>query len=188
MSWSPNGRHLAVGGYDGAVRVLESESWQPILVVRGFENGALVESRVSNSEEVVHCKSLPVQSFATYAKSISVQHVVAPHNIGSAEVEQLGFSNDGKLMYFTQGCALHVYDFLPEPSAASPDISHRTSVLFNRHINDIRICPTTNRLLVVNGSSVVYFWDVHGVQGVQIPEGTCGDRRGGLMLRTSIPS
>lgn len=56
LSWSPNGRFLAVGGYDGAVRILESESWQPISVVRGFENGALVEEGELGSDAVVHCE------------------------------------------------------------------------------------------------------------------------------------
>lgn len=60
VAWSPNGRHLALGGYDGVVRVLESESWQPISVVKGFENGALVEPSESEKDGMVHCESVTV--------------------------------------------------------------------------------------------------------------------------------
>lgn len=56
LAWSPNGRYLALGGYDGIVRVLESESWQPISVVGGFENGALAEAHRPERNAAVQCE------------------------------------------------------------------------------------------------------------------------------------
>ncbi|EJT48276.1 hypothetical protein A1Q1_02695 [Trichosporon asahii var. asahii CBS 2479] len=153
VSWSPNGRHLAVGGYDGVVRVLESEYWQPISVVRGFENGALVEPSTSGLEELVH-----------------FQCAAAAHNKGATEVDQVGFSNDGKLLFFTQRRALHMYSFLPESYAATPNVTHETSVVFNREISDVRLCPTTPRFVVVNDDSMVFLCDVKVVQGARVPE------------------
>lgn len=74
-------------------------------------------------------------------------------------------------MFFCQGRTLHLYSFLPEPSSATPNVSHLTSVVFNHKINDTLVCPTMNRLVIVNECPMVYFWDSNGIEGVQIPEG-----------------
>lgn len=118
---------------------------------------------------------------------ISVQSATTAPDTGATEVDHLSFSSDGKLMFFTQGRALHVYRFLPEPSSATPEVSHWTSIVFRNGISDTHICPTMNRVIIVNDSSMVYFWDVNGVEGVQIPAGKRGCLTSGLTTSASLP-
>lgn len=108
---------------------------------------------------------------AAQALLMEVRSAPGLRESGPAEVTHLDFSNDGRLMFFTQEKALHVYSFLPEPSSATPDVSHWTSVVLNDSISEARICPSGNRIVIVSDSSTIYFWKPDGMEGVQIPEG-----------------
>ncbi|WOO85743.1 WD repeat-containing protein WRAP73 [Vanrija pseudolonga] len=149
VAWSPNGRHVIVGGYDGTVHVLESESFYPIAALRGYEGDILGE---------------PPTGHTTLTQFTPT--TAAPHRSG---VQHVGVSEDGSILFFCHDSALHVYTLLPSTGSATPDISHWSTAVLLNGVKSIRPCPTTNRIAFVTGAAKLYMWDKLGVEAVKIP-------------------
>lgn len=56
MTWSPNGRYLALVGYDGVARVIESEHWHVIATLRGFETSLVIKPDGDARDRMVRCE------------------------------------------------------------------------------------------------------------------------------------
>lgn len=105
-----------------------------------------------------------------------------------AGILQLAFDNDATLLLIrleTSPHVIHIHTFLPTPNAASPMITHLTSLIFTHPVKNAKWSPSgARRLAVTTRSGAVYFWDA---EGAWVDDGA-EEARGGMMEGVGVPS
>jgi len=86
-------------------------------------------------------------------------------------IDLLQFNPDGTLLLVGNGNIIQIYSFQDDISS-NPRIEVYSSIVFNNPIKVARWCSSPDRLAVVTQSQTLYLWDLLGVEGVDVPEGT----------------
>ncbi|OCF42844.1 hypothetical protein I317_03321 [Kwoniella heveanensis CBS 569] len=148
VSWAPGGRFLALGGWDGKVRILESEGWRCVGTIqwgsKAVERDATVWRepidwlRDTRGRGIIQFDKTP-----TPALLPSVRPDLSKPNPRTG-VSQLSFDRDGTLLLLrleNQPNFIHIHTFLPHPTSESPCIAHLASVNFSHPIRRAEWCP-----------------------------------------------
>jgi hypothetical protein len=103
-----------------------------------------------------------------------------------AGILQVAFDNDATLLLIrleTSPHVIHIHTFLPTPNAASPVMTHLTSLIFTYPVKTAKWSPSgARRLAATTRSGAVYFWDA---EGAWVDDGA-EEARGGMM--EGVPS
>ncbi|KAL7421320.1 hypothetical protein Q5752_004205 [Cryptotrichosporon argae] len=191
VEWVPGGRYLALGGWDGRVRVLEAEGWRCVATLtwgaRTAEKGTTVWKEPADwisetrGRGIVQFERLPVPAhFPIVRPDLSRPNP-------RTGVSQLALDADAAhlaVVLDTQPCVVHIHTFLPSPTAGQPDIRHLTSAVFSNPIVKVGWSPGNRRLGVVTRSQAVYLWDGEGGWVDEDDE----EGAGGLMEGVGVPS
>nr|XP_019050751.1 hypothetical protein I302_01193 [Kwoniella bestiolae CBS 10118]OCF29681.1 hypothetical protein I302_01193 [Kwoniella bestiolae CBS 10118] len=203
VTWAPGGRWLALGGWDGKVRILEHEGWRCIGVLswrsRITEKDTVWREprdwvKDTRGRGIIQFDRIqPPTSIPTIRPDLSKPNP----NMG---VSHISFDRDGALVFVrleSSPNVIHIYTFLKTPGSESPDISHLTGTIFENQIRSAEWCPSGKgrgrKLAVTCKTGAVYLWDEEG--GGWEEEDTDGESesreaggRGGMMEGVGIPA
>ncbi|WVQ85730.1 hypothetical protein IAT38_007897 [Cryptococcus sp. DSM 104549] len=208
-AWAPGGRWIALGGWDGKVRIVESDGWRCVGTIgwgaRPSEREATVWKEPNDwlkdtrGRGIVQFDRLPLPAgFPTARPDLTKP---SP----KTGVSHLSFDRDGSLLFVRlehQPNIIHIHTFLPTPTAETPNITHAASLLFTYPVRSAAWCPGGDdqegprgrKLAVVTRGGAVYFWDGDGGWVEEDgEEGEDGDGqlevgKGGMMEGVGIPS
>nr|XP_018265096.1 uncharacterized protein I303_03279 [Kwoniella dejecticola CBS 10117]OBR87254.1 hypothetical protein I303_03279 [Kwoniella dejecticola CBS 10117] len=205
VTWSPGGRWLAMGGWDGKVRILESEGWRCIAVVS-------CASKITDKDTVWKEPQDWVKDTRGHG-IIQFDRVSIPTAIPtlrpdmskpnpSVGISEISFDKDGALFVVRSESspnALYIYSFLKTPTSEAPSISLLATLVLSYPVKDIMWCPgkTGRKLAVTAKSGAIYLWNEEGVWeeedisngGNQNQHQSQGaESRGGMMEGVGIPS
>ncbi|OCF75332.1 hypothetical protein I204_04187 [Kwoniella mangroviensis CBS 8886] len=214
LTWAPGGRWLALGGWDGKVRIIESEGWSCVGVLSW--GSRIVEKDTVWKEPHDWVKDTRGRGIVQFDRiqtptSIPTTRPDLSKPNPSVGVSQISFDRDGASLLIrldNSPNVIHIYTFLKTPTAESPDIQHLTSMMFENPIKNAEWCPSgsgsgtvKNRKLavtVVGRTSALYMWDEEaGGWEEESTDDTDGelnkvekenDGRGGMMEGVGIPS
>ncbi|WVF71024.1 hypothetical protein IAT40_005820 [Kwoniella sp. CBS 6097] len=180
VSWAPGGRFLALGGWDGRVRILESEGWRCVGMIqwsgKAVERDATVWREPSDWLRDTRGRGIiQFDRSATPSLLPSIRSDLSKPNprIG---VSTLSFDRDGTLLLIrieNQPNVIHIHTFLPTPTSESPSITHLASIVFNHPVKKAEWCPgdeskekriavatkQAGKIEEMTGGGTVYFWD-----------------------------
>ncbi|WVO13051.1 hypothetical protein L204_100661 [Cryptococcus depauperatus] len=167
ITWAPTGRWLAVGGWDGKVRILENEGWTSICTIS-------VGMRVSGSNTTVwrepedwlrDTRGRGIVQFNRQPRPAPPFPILRPDlskpnpRMG---VCQISFEHSATLFLIrleSQPCVVHIYSFLPAPKSDQPVVDHLVSLVFTKEVKKAKWCPVGKKASVVTCGGGVYFWD-----------------------------
>ena len=208
--WAPGGRWLALGGWDGSVRIMESEGGRCIATMtfaaRTVERETVTWREPANwlqetrGRGIVQCESglrlLEPDRFIlttvdrsigpTPIPSIRPELSRAPPRSG---VSQLCFDAEGTLLLVrleTQPCVAHIITFLPAPTSTRPEMKHLAALVLTEPIRSSHWCSGRQKLAISTKSGAVYFWDGDG-DWVEDGESSA-QSQGGLMEGVGVPT
>ncbi|WVR05544.1 hypothetical protein IAU60_002563 [Kwoniella sp. DSM 27419] len=203
-AWAPGGRWLALGGYDGRVRIIESEGWRCIAVLQW--GSRIVERDVTvwrePSDWIKDTRGRGIVQFDRVSLPAMLPTIRSDMSRPNPRVgvSHLSFDRDGTLLSVRLDSSphvVHVHTFLPTPGAESPSITHLTSLVFAHPVRKAEWCPSSSasssdkgqskRMAIVTKSPAVYFWD--GEAG-WVEEGQDGDEAGsgGILEGVGVPA
>nr|XP_019007567.1 uncharacterized protein I206_07581 [Kwoniella pini CBS 10737]OCF46348.1 hypothetical protein I206_07581 [Kwoniella pini CBS 10737] len=170
VTWAPGGRWLAIGGWDGKVRILESTGWRCIALLNN-------PSRITEKDTVWKEPQDWVKDTRGHG-IVQFDRMQCPAAIPNSRpdlskvnpnmgISQISFDKDGALFAVCSEStpnALHIYTFLKSPTAEGPEISHLTTLLFANLVKTVMWCPGTKgrKLAVTAKSQALYLWDEEG--------------------------
>lgn len=165
LAWAPGGRWIAVGGWDGKVRIVESDGWRCVCVItcgtRANKTAAVWREpndwlRDTRGRGIVQFDRQPHPvTFPALRPDITKPYP----RMG---ISQLTFDREATLLLIrldSQPNVVHIYSFLPTPTSEQPTIAHIVSSIFSREIKKAKWSPVKSKLSVVTRGGGVYFWD-----------------------------
>ncbi|WVQ96935.1 hypothetical protein IAU59_004044 [Kwoniella sp. CBS 9459] len=179
VSWAPGGRFLALGGWDGKVRILESEGWRCVGVIqcgsRAVEKDVTIWRepadwlRDTRGRGIIQFDKSPITALLP-----SIRPDMSKPNSRTG-VSSLSFDRDGTLLLVrldNQPNVIHIHTFLPTATSESPSITHLTSIVFSHPVRRAEWCPGDEnkgkRIAIAtkqvghideHTGGAVYFWD-----------------------------
>ncbi|KAK4684587.1 WD repeat-containing protein WRAP73, partial [Tremellales sp. Uapishka_1] len=179
IAWAPGGQHLAIGGYDGKVRILESEGWRCVAVM-SYEGRTSEKNTTIWREPVDWLRETRGRGIVQFDKLPS--HSSLPTNrTAKPTISQIAFSPSSSLLLIRLDSSpnlIHIHTFLPNP------ITHHTTILFSDPVRAAAFSPKgeCERVVVATRTGGVFFWEK---EGSWVSEGEEND---GLMEGVGIPS
>lgn len=108
-----------------------------------------------------------------------------------AGISHLSFDTEATLLLVrldTHPHVLHIYSFLPNPTSASPEITHLAALIFTETIKTARWCPGRRKVAISTKGGDIYFWDCDEgwIEDTAVDES--GDIKGGMVEGIGIPT
>ncbi|WWC88231.1 uncharacterized protein L201_003136 [Kwoniella dendrophila CBS 6074] len=203
VTWAPGGRWLAIGGWDGKVRIIESEGWRCIAVLNW--GNRITEKDITVWKEphdwvkdtrgrgIVQFDQMPIP---TSIPNIRPDLGKPNPNMG---ISQISFDRNAALFFVkSETCpnVIHIHTFLETPTSESPNITHLASLIFDNPVKSAVWCPSPSgkhqkKISITTKSGAIYLWDEEGGWEEENPNGesqqTC-EHKGGMMEGVGIPS
>ncbi|OWZ63020.1 hypothetical protein AYX15_04942 [Cryptococcus neoformans] len=165
LAWAPGGRWIAVGGWDGKVRIVESDGWRCVCVItcgtRANKTATVWREphdwlRDTRGRGIVQFDRQPHPvTFPALRPDITKPYP----RMG---ISHLTFDREATLLLIrldNQPNVVHIYSFLPTPASEQPTVVHAVSAIFSKEIKKAKWSPVKSKLSVVTRSGGVYFWD-----------------------------
>ncbi|ORX35455.1 hypothetical protein BD324DRAFT_582386 [Kockovaella imperatae] len=197
FSWAPGGRWILIAGWDGKVRVVESEGGRCVAIM-AWPNRTIEAETVVWSEPrdwLRDCKGHGIVQFDRVKTPASLPFVKSDfsHFPPRSGVSHICFDTKGTYFFVrqdTQPSLLHVHSFLPSAQSSSPDIKHIAVLLFSQPIRSATWCLTRRKLAIATRSGAVFFWDGDGgwVDDDSMRDSTASESKAGMMEAVGIPT
>ncbi|EIW73103.1 hypothetical protein TREMEDRAFT_42179 [Tremella mesenterica DSM 1558] len=191
MAWALGGRFLALGGWDGRVRVLDNDGWGCVAVMqwgnKTSESGTVWREPASWIQDTRGRGIIQFDRLSIPAPLQSIRPDLSKSH-PKMGITDLSFNSDSSLLLIRkedQPCVIHIHTFLPSPGAV-PNVTHLTSISFSSIVRNVSWAPKGKRLAVVTRTGGVYIWD--GESGWVDGEKSGEEEKGGLMEGIGIPS
>ncbi|KAK8865625.1 hypothetical protein IAR55_000769 [Kwoniella newhampshirensis] len=197
VTWAPGGRWIALGGWDGKVRIIESEGWRCVAVLRWGARTAEKDVTVwrEPSEWLQDTRGRGIVQFdrVSLPAGIPTSRPDLSKPNPRMGVSQLSFDSDATLLLAridTQPNTIHIHTFLPTAVAEVPSITHLATLVFTSPVRSAKWCTANGegrgrKLAVSTKAGAVYFWDG---EGGWVEEGEEEFGRGGTMEGVGIPA
>ncbi|ORY23945.1 hypothetical protein BCR39DRAFT_548449 [Naematelia encephala] len=191
VSWAPGGRWIALGGWDGKVRIVESDGWRCVAVMSwggktGTKETVVWKEPPNWLRETRGHGIVQFDKIATPASFPSTREDVSKSRGG---VTQIAFDEEATLLLVrldTQPHVVHIHSFLPDLTSINPHIKHVASLIMTETVRSAKWSPKTSKLAISSRSGGVYFWDA---SASWVEEGKENEEtQGGLMEGVGIPS
>ncbi|WRT66023.1 uncharacterized protein IL334_002974 [Kwoniella shivajii] len=201
VAWAPRGKWIALGGWDGKVRIIESEGWRCIAVMNWG-------NRTSDREATIWREPNDWLADTRGRGIVQFDRTLSPGLLPTtrpdlskanprAGVSHMSFDKDGALILVrleSSPNVVHIHTFLETPTSETPIITHLTSLVFTSPVRSTRWCPVSEgksrRLAVTTRVAAIYLWDEEGGWMEENTDGEAVDenRRGGTIEGVAIPS
>ncbi|WWD18198.1 hypothetical protein CI109_102648 [Kwoniella shandongensis] len=197
VTWAPGGRWIALGGWDGKVRIVESEGWRCVAVLawgaRTTEKDVTVWREPGEWLKDTRGRGIVQFDRQPLPAGIPTVRPDLTKSNPRMGVSQLSFDSDATLLLVrldTQPNVVHIHTFLPTPNAEVPTITHLTSLIFSNPVRSAKWCTSNGegkgrKLAVSTKGGAVYFWDG---EGGWVEDGEEETGKGGTMEGVGIPS
>ncbi|ODO12099.1 hypothetical protein I350_00885 [Cryptococcus amylolentus CBS 6273] len=198
VTWAPSGRWIAVGGWDGKVRVLENEGWRCVCVVawgtRAVERSSTIWREPGDWLRDTRGRGIVQFDRQPHPCTFPTNRPDSTKPMPRTGISQLTFNPSSTLLLIrldSQPNTIHLHTFLPTPTSEQPTVTHLASGIFAREVRRARWNPRGNKLAVATGGGGVYVWDEEsgwveedsGVGDASVEAG-----RGGNMEAVGIPT
>nr|KIR48642.1 hypothetical protein I312_01711 [Cryptococcus bacillisporus CA1280] len=165
LAWAPGGRWIAVGGWDGKVRIIESYGWRCVCVVTcGTRANKTATVWREPNDWLRDTRGRGIVQFDRQPRPV-IFPVLRPDitkPYPRMGISHLSFDREATLLLIRLGNqpnVAHIYSFLPTPTSEQLSVTHTVSAIFSREIKKAKWSPVKSKLSVVTSGGGVYFWD-----------------------------
>ncbi|CAD6578630.1 MAG: hypothetical protein TREMPRED_002234 [Tremellales sp. Tagirdzhanova-0007] len=161
--WAPGGRWVALGGWDGRVRIIESDGWRCVATLRWAAK--TTEKDVTISKEpngwLRGIRRHGVVQFDRLSVPASLPTVPPdltkfPPRAGISEISFDVEATTFLVRVEHQPNVVHLHTFLPSP------ITHLASLIFTSPVRSAYWCPRGKRVVISTNTAAIYIWDGEG--------------------------